>query len=162
MDFWLGVKLLLLLITANGAPILLQKLCGTYAALPIDAGRTFRDGRRWLGDSKTWRGLAAAVLLTPLAALLLQLPTVAGVAIAVMAMFGDLLSSFIKRRLDIPSSGMALGLDQIPESLLPLLAVRDQFSLGVAEMVELSVAFLAVELVLSLLLYRLDIRKRPY
>ena len=162
MDFWLGVKLLLLLITANGAPILLHKLCGACAAAPIDAGRRFRDGRRWLGDSKTWRGLAAAALLTPLAALLLQLPMTAGVVIAIMARLGDLLSSFIKRRLNIPSSGMALGLDQIPESLLPLLAVRDQFSLSVAEIVELSVAFLAVELVLSLLLYRLDIRKRPY
>ena len=162
MDLWLGVKLLLLLITANGAPILLHKLCGSYAALPIDAGRSFRDGRRWFGDSKTWRGVAGAVLLTPLAAALLQLPIITGVVIAVMAMLGDLLSSFIKRRLDIPSSGMALGLDQIPESLLPLLAVRDQFSLGVAGIVELSVAFIAVELVLSLLLYRLDIRKRPY
>lgn len=162
MDFRLGVELLLLLITANGAPVLLHKLCGRYAARPIDDGRCVRDGRRWLGDAKTWRGLFAALLLTPLVAALMGLPVSAGALIALLAMVGDLLSSFIKRRLDIPSSGMALGLDQIPESLLPLLAVRERFTLDPIDVLQLCVAFIAVELVLSLLLYRLHIRKRPY
>ena len=37
---------------------------------------------------------------------------------------GDLFSSFVKRRLDLASSSMAIGLDHIPESFFPLLASR--------------------------------------
>jgi hypothetical protein len=39
-------------------------------------------------------------------------------------MAGDLFSSFLKRRLNLPPSSPALGLDQVPESLFPLLACR--------------------------------------
>lgn len=36
-------------------------LCGW--ARPIDGGRTWRDGRRLLGDNKTWKGLAGMLAL---------------------------------------------------------------------------------------------------
>ena len=35
-------------------------------------------------------------------------------------MAGDLLSSFTKRRMRLASSSMAPGIDQVPESVLPL------------------------------------------
>ena len=77
-------------------------------------------------------------------------------------MVGDCLSSFIKRRLHLPSSARALGLDQIPESLLPLLGVWHQFSLTL-EGIALTVAgFFILELGLSRILYKLHIRKHPY
>lgn len=44
--------------------------------------------------------------------------------VAADAILGNALSSFVKRRLRIPSSGSAPGLDQIPEVLLPVLPVR--------------------------------------
>ena len=56
----------------------------------------------------------------PLLGLTWQLGLVVGVA----AMFGDACSSFIKRRLGMPSGAMALGLDHVPESLFPLIASR--------------------------------------
>jgi hypothetical protein len=43
-------------------------------------------------------------------------------------MAGDLLSSFVKRRLNLPPSSRATGLDQIPESLLPALVCRGALS----------------------------------
>lgn len=162
MDLWPAAKLLLLLITANGAPILAHYLLGSRWDRPIDAGRAFIDGQLLLGPSKTWRGVLAALLITPLIAGMLSLPPSLGVIIAAMAMLGDLLSSFLKRRLRITPSGMALGLDQIPESLLPLLAVRAQFALGITDIILISLIFMALELVLSRILYRLNIRKRPY
>src|SRR5262245_45390103 len=39
-----------------------------------------------------------------------------------MAMTGDLISSFVKRRMGLAPSDRVTGVDQIPESVLPLLA----------------------------------------
>jgi hypothetical protein len=40
------------------------------------------------------------------------------------AMIGDLFSSFLKRRLRMPPGSVAIGLDQIPEALLPALVAK--------------------------------------
>lgn len=162
MEFVVALKLLLLLMAANGAPILARFLLGSRGDRPVDSGLVFIDGQPLLGPSKTWRGIVCALLVTPIAAWLLYLPASVGFIVAAVAMAGDLLSSFIKRRLHVEPSGMALGLDQIPESLLPLLAVRAHFTLSIAEILLLTLAFLVLELVLSRILYRLKIRKRPY
>ena len=45
-----------------------------------------------------------------------------GLVVASVAMSGDLLSSFLKRRLSLPPSSRATGIDQIPECLLPTIA----------------------------------------
>jgi CDP-2,3-bis-(O-geranylgeranyl)-sn-glycerol synthase len=115
-----------------------------------------------LGATKTWRGLLAALLVTTGGALLLGVPAAVGALIGLLAMAGDLLSSFIKRRLGRPSSSMMLGLDQVPEALLPLLAVREAFALDAPAIVVTVIAFLLLDLLLSQLLYRLGIRQRPY
>lgn len=158
----LTVKLLFLLVIANGAPIVLHKLLGARAAWPVDGGRTLADGRPVLGPSKTWRGLVAAPLLTGPAALLVGWSWALGVGFGICAMLGDLVSSFIKRRLGLPSSAMALGLDQIPEALLPLLAVSSALNLDTAAIATLVLEFLVLELALSRLLFTLHIRNRPY
>jgi CDP-2,3-bis-(O-geranylgeranyl)-sn-glycerol synthase len=77
-------------------------------------------------------------------------------------MAGDLFSSFIKRRLRIPSGGMALGLDQVPESLFPLLGCMSILGLDLTSVAVLVLAFLVLELALSRLLHRFGIRERPY
>ena len=158
----LVLELLLLLIIANGAPIAARNLLNDRWDCPIDAGWQMWDGRPLFGASKTVRGLIASLMLTSLCALLLGWPLMLGLVIAMFAMIGDLLSSFIKRRLNVPPSGMALGLDQVPESLLPLLVVKADLGLEMGQVVELTAAFLVLELVLSRILYRLKIRQRPF
>src|SRR6478752_380374 len=54
---------LILISAANGAPVLFARLLRARFAHPIDGGIVLRDGHPLLGRSKTWRGLAAAVLL---------------------------------------------------------------------------------------------------
>jgi hypothetical protein len=158
----LTFKLLFLLLVANGAPILLNKALNARYAWPVDNGACFHDGRPVLGPSKTWRGLAAAVLLTGPAAVLVGLPFGLGVLFGGCAMLGDLFSSFLKRRVGVPPSGMALGLDQVPESLFPLLAVRGELALDAGYILWLVLAFLLLELVLSRILYALRIREHPH
>jgi hypothetical protein len=77
-------------------------------------------------------------------------------------MAGDALSSFIKRRLDLPSSSRATGLDQIPESLVPLLACRPMLPLTPWDIAASVAIFLVGEIVLSRALYRVHLRDRPY
>ena len=158
----LEIELILLLMAANGAPIVVRWLLGTRYAWPLDAGLLLADGRPLFGSSKTLRGLIAALGCTTLLAWLIGWPPLLGLLFAAMAMLGDLLASFIKRRLAIPASGMAPGLDQIPEALLPLLAVRGFLELSWLQIIFIVVAFIVLDYLISFVLYRLHIRQHPY
>ena len=156
-------QFLLLILCANGTPILARQFFKqTFIAKPIDAGKLFVDNRPVLGPSKTWRGLLASLLLTPLCAIALGLNMMDGIYIASLAMFGDIFSSFVKRRLQIACSDRAIGLDQIPESLLPMTYAYVQYQLPVTYLIAGLLIFFVLELLLSRILYRAGIRKRPY
>jgi CDP-2,3-bis-(O-geranylgeranyl)-sn-glycerol synthase len=161
-DLWLCLRLLLLLVVANSAPIAAKRLLGARWNAPIDGGWRFVDGRPLLGPSKTFRGLLAASAAGALAAELLGFSLALGVQVAVLAMLGDALSSFAKRRLGIAPSGRATGIDQIPEALLPLLAVRDMLGLSWLEVAAITITFFVLEIPLARLAYRLKLRDRPY
>lgn len=156
------LKIMLLLLAANGSPVLGKRLLGHRLAIPIDGGLTFFDGRPLLGPSKTLRGLALSLIVTTAAAALLGLPWSLGLGFAGASMAGDALSSFLKRRLRVPSSGQALGLDQIPEALLPMWFYREAFGLSGWDMLVLVGIFILGELLLSRLMFRLGVRDRPY
>jgi hypothetical protein len=77
-------------------------------------------------------------------------------------MAGDLFSSFVKRRLGLSASARATGLDQVPESFLPALVCVYGLGLEWPDVVIVTVVFFVGGMVLSRLLYRLRIRRRPY
>ncbi len=106
--FWLTFPAL----TANSFAVL------TGGGLPLDMGRTWRDGNRILGDGKTWRGLIGGIMLATLVGMVEQVLAMAYPAdfsatyadtyvaafpvvftMACAAMAGDALGSFIKRRM---------------------------------------------------------------
>lgn len=91
---------------------------------PIDLGSRFPDGRRVLGDGKTFRGFVGALLTGGAMALLILNPlspalglprfTVAAAAgLSGGALLGDVGASFLKRRIGLNRGGMAPGLDQL-------------------------------------------------
>jgi len=101
---------------ANGAPVVFG------GGRPIDGGRLFPDGRPIFGPRKTVRGFLSGVLAGCLTGLLLGLAGLGGrLAGAVLmgflmglgAMTGDLLGSFVKRRMDRPPGSPAPLLDQL-------------------------------------------------
>ena len=161
-DLWLAFRLLCLLGVANGTPILATWLLGARWSAPLDAGLQFVDGRPVLGPAKTIRGVVVAVLATALVAPMLGISVALGGVIGAVTMAGDAVSSFVKRRLGVPASGKAVGLDQIPEALLPLLAVRGALDLSLGQILGVVTAFFALEPPLARLFYRLGIRERPY
>ncbi len=155
-------KLLLLVVVANGTPVIVKKALGDRLNRPLDGGTTFYDGKPVFGPSKTVRGILTSLLMTPLAAWLMGLQWELGVLVAAAAMAGDLLSSFMKRRMTLPSGSMALGLDHIPESLLPLLASRLLLPLSLLDVFAGVAVFCVGALLLSPVLYRFNLRDRPY
>ena len=156
------LQLSVLLLLANGTPVIAKKFLGDLYSYPLDGNLTFADRRPVFGRSKTIRGIVLAVLVTTAGAPLLGLGWETGLLVGSFAMAGDLFSSFCKRRLNLPPSSRASGLDQIPESLLPLLACRDALALTTADIVAGVVVFVIGEVVLSRLLYSLRLRDRPY
>jgi CDP-2,3-bis-(O-geranylgeranyl)-sn-glycerol synthase len=142
-------ELLLLLVTANGAPLIVGLLLGTRLDRPLDGNLRFLDGRPLLGPSKTFRGLISAVTATTLLAPLLGLAPARGAAFGLLAMSGDLLSSFIKRRLRIAPSHSAPLLDQLPETLIPLGTLYPLLGATASETLLAVLIFIAIDLVYS-------------
>jgi hypothetical protein len=155
-------RLVVLLAVANGTPVLAKKLIGNLFVAPLDGGTLFTDGRPLLGASKTIRGVVLSILTTSLCAPFLGLDWTLGALTAAGAMAGDLLSSFVKRRLGLPPSSMAIGLDQIPESLIPLLLCRLQLSVTVLDVAVGVIVFFFGELILSRLLFMAHVREQPF
>jgi CDP-diglyceride synthetase len=156
------VPLLFLLVVANGTPLMMQKVLGSHLSYPVDGDLRFVDGRPVFGRAKTLRGLVCAILATIAGALLVGLGWKIGLLVGTLAMVGDLFSSFVKRRLGRSPSSPVVGIDQIPESLFPLIACIGPLSLTIAN-VAIAVAMFSVgELVLSRVLYAFDLRDRPY
>lgn len=153
---------LLLLLTVNGAPIIARNLLRKRWSWPIDAGALAPDGRPIFGPAKTWRGLVAAVLAAVPVALAVGQSAAFGAAFALLAMTGDLISSFIKRRLGKKSSAPAIVLDQIPEAAFPAVVLAGYLGLTAFDIVAVVVGFAVADVTLSRLLYRVGIRKRPY
>jgi CDP-diglyceride synthetase len=156
------LQILVLLTFANGTPIVAKKIFGSRFALPLDAGIIFFDGRPVFGASKTMRGIVVSILITSAIAPFIGLDLTIGAIVASSAMAGDLFSSFVKRRLNFQPSSQALGLDQVPESLFPLLACRDAFSLTIADIALGVGIFFIGALILSRLLFRAHLRDEPY
>jgi CDP-diglyceride synthetase len=102
------LQLLVLMTLANGTPIVAKKIFGLRFARPLDTGILFFDGRPLFGPSKTIRGIVASILITTASAPLIGLDLTIGAIVAGATIAGDLFSSFVKRRLNLPPSSQAV------------------------------------------------------
>lgn len=162
MHIVLVIQFIGLLTLANGAPVIAKKLFGTRLNRPLDGGVLFIDGQPLFGPSKTFRGIVASVVTTTVLAPLLALDWQVGLVVAIMAMAGDLLSSFLKRRARLKPSSRATGLDQIPESLLPALACRPMIGFTEIDIAAVVMIFMVGEMLLSRLLFKWHVRDQPF
>jgi len=105
--------ILLPALIANPTPVLIK------GRRPIDFGLNFIDGRRILGDGKTWEGLIVGTLAggvlgaTAWHLLDINLPLTLAFLIALGALLGDAAVSFFKRRLGLRRGAPAPLLDQL-------------------------------------------------
>jgi CDP-2,3-bis-(O-geranylgeranyl)-sn-glycerol synthase len=152
MRFWLVHQLVLLLVIANATPVILSLLAGRHWNQPLDGNRQFLDRRPLLGPSKTIRGVLGSVLVTALLAPLFSLTVLEGAGFALLAMAGDVCSSFIKRRLDITPSRSVPFLDQLPETLLPLWGMQAALGADAREILLAVACFIVIDLLLTRLI----------
>jgi CDP-2,3-bis-(O-geranylgeranyl)-sn-glycerol synthase len=162
MHYVLIAQLLCLVAVANTAPLFAKLVFGHRWAHPLDCSVAFLDGRPLFGNSKTMRGIVASLAATVAAAPIVGLTWATGLLVGATAMAGDLFSSFLKRRLNLPPSSKATGLDQVPESLIPLLACRAVVDVSAADIVVAAGVFFVGEVVFARLFYALKLRDRPY
>ena len=162
MHPWPILQLLVLLMLANGTPLIAKKILDERLAYSLDGGVEFVDGRPLFGRSKTIRGIVLAVLVTTAGAPLIGLDWGIGALVGSLAMAGDLVSSFLKRRMALPPSSRASGLDQLPEALFPLLVCRNPLSLTIADIGVTAALFFIGEVLLSRVFYAFRLRDQPY
>ena len=138
------LSLVLFLLWVNGLPPLISMFCGNRWNRPLDGGKVWRDQQPIFGPHKTIRGIIASLLGGTLAAPLLGVAWwIAGLA-ALLAMSGDLLSSFIKRRRTLKSGTEIVILDQIFESLLPTLFLGATLHLSWGQIAAIQVVFITI------------------
>lgn len=127
MNFFELVLLIFPAFISNGAPVLFG------GGAKIDFGKVFWDRKRIFGDSKTIRGFLSGVLCgiavgAVVLSLFEYLPWLSHnekltlvFLVSLGAMLGDLLGSFIKRRLGIPPTNSYFLLDQLLFVVIALL-----------------------------------------
>jgi len=148
---------------ANAAPVVLG------GGRAIDGGRRFIDGRRIFGAGKTVRGFLAGLAAGTLVGMLQGIATgslshylVLGFLLALGALMGDLLGSFIKRRLGIKRGSAAPGLDQLSFVVVALLAASPLALLGWEKILTIIIITPPIHLATNFGGYKLGLKRRPY
>jgi hypothetical protein len=143
-----------LLIAANAVPVIVGKLALERGALSLDFGHVMPDGERLFGSHKTWRGLFSGILACVLLAAYLDLPIELGAGFAAVSLAADAWSSAAKRRLHLRPGTEMLWLDQLAETLVPLLVFAEPLRLGLGEIVVVTAAFVALDTATAQLRHR--------
>jgi len=156
---------------ANAVPVIFG---GGY---PLDAGKLFWDGKPIFGSNKTIRGLIAGLLLGTLAGFVLsslyqlegfprsflfQYNIFLGFMVSLGALTGDLVHSFVKRRLDIsPGSPLPVA-DQLDFVLGALLFSVVVYPPPWLATVIILVATAPIHLLMNFLAYLIGVKKTPW
>lgn len=148
---------------SNATPTFIRK--GT----PLDKGKVFIDGRRILGDGKTIEGLIVGLYFGFVVSfsytivfghyvLALQL-----LASSLGALLGDIIGSFIKRRIGIPRGGRALILDQLDFYLgANALLLITGFKINVWVFLVGAVIVLVLHVITNRIAYMLGLKNVPW
>lgn len=177
LAIWVGLPAWI----ANATPVL------GGGGQPIDGGHFFRDGRRLLGNGKTIRGFIVGIIfgtltglgqfiiapyLRPFLAmfvtvtpemdyvLFMQLPI--AILMSFGALTGDLVGSFIKRRVGIESGDPAPFMDQLGFIIMALIFAAPIFQPESVFVIILIITTFFIHWASNVVGYLLGLKKHPW
>lgn len=173
-DIWFAIWFFLPAGVANVTPILVAKLPAIREwDTPLDLGRKFH-GQPIFGSHKTVRGI---VFGTFVGTLIFYDQTRAGgiyggldyggltiwlgVLLSFGALFGDLVKSFFKRRVSVPSGKSWFPFDQLDYIIGGLLLSSIVVTLSLKQYATIIIVWFALHLISSYLGYLLKLKKDP-
>ena len=149
--------------------------------LPLDLGKSDKNGVRWVGDGVTWRGFIAGTLvgtlagavqgyfgpyiianfgqfiITPIAPNISQ-GIIIGFLLGFGALLGDAIGSFLKRRIGIGRGEPAPILDQLDFIIVALILVSPVVKLNLITVVLAIILTLIIHLLTNTIAYLLGIK----
>lgn len=157
---------------ANGSPVLGSKILESLKIKrhPIDGGRNFIDGKRVFGDNKTWEGLLIGISMGFLAGFVQAvlsneyLYIIRGFVLSIGAVVGDLIGSFIKRRLGLKPGDLLPVLDQIFFLIIALaiaIGVKTIY-MTLEQFLFLIIITATLHILTNYVAYRLGLKKVPW
>ncbi len=174
-EFWKALYFLISPYAANAFPPLVK---GKRA---IDFGKKFIDGKRLLGDGKTWEGLIAGTLFGTLCGSIAWLfhPKLNKIALdygfsiplitpekafllSLAALLGDMSGSFIKRRLGMERGAPAPVLDQLDFFFGSLLIGFFIVKITIGIIIWGAVLTLIIHRIANIIGHLLKIKKEPW
>ncbi|MCE4612213.1 MAG: CDP-2,3-bis-(O-geranylgeranyl)-sn-glycerol synthase [Desulfurococcales archaeon] len=166
-DLLWHLQLILPAMAANGAPVVVLRYVKN--SHPVDFNLKFLDGRRLLGDGKTWEGvtsgLVAGLVVSAIIAIFSQNAgfITLGILSSIGALIGDMAGSFVKRRINMPRGAPAPLLDQLDfyvGALLLLYIAGVQIRL--VPSIILAVVVLVLHVGTNYMAYRLGLKNVPW
>ncbi len=148
---------------ANSVPVLAR---GKH---PIDFGASMPDGRRVLGDGKTFEGLLIGLFFGTLAGIVggllfgeLVYFAFLSCMLALGALVGDIIGAFIKRRLGIARGAPAPVLDQLDFVVGSLLFVLPFYPLVWEQALFIMLVTPPIHLFTNFMAYKLGLKPNPW
>jgi CDP-2,3-bis-(O-geranylgeranyl)-sn-glycerol synthase len=151
---------------ANGAPVLFG------GGRPIDGGRLFWDGKPIFGSHKTIRGFIFGILIGTFVGWVQETlapsvgfpqgSTVLGFVLSLGALTGDLLGSFIKRRMNLKPGAHLPVFDQIDFVLMALLFGFFVQPASAAAALIIIVLTGPIHVIINFISYLLRLKKTPW
>jgi len=157
---------------ANASPVILG------GGTPLDFGKNFIDGRRIFGDHKTIRGLLSGILfgtltgiivyfITQIDARLLALTLSDALMLAFLLSIGthigDLLGSFIKRRLNLKPGAPFVPMDQVGFLIFAILVAYPFYPLlNLAQLLLLLIVTPLVHVGSNVIAWLLKLKEHPW
>ena len=141
---------------ANATPVLLG------GGPPLDGGRTWVDDQPLFGDHKTVRGTLSGIIVG-IAVGILQTHLLWGVLLSVGAIGGDIVISFIKRRIKLKPGAMFPIADQMGFIVFAVLLVSFvQPSPTWERAVAILIATLPIHYITNVIAWVLKLKRNPW
>jgi CDP-2,3-bis-(O-geranylgeranyl)-sn-glycerol synthase len=142
----------------NGAPVVFG------GGRPLDFGKSLPDGKRVLGDNKTFRGILSGLVVGVIVGIFGQylfsknLFLIAFLA-SVGALLGDLAGAFLKRRLKIKPGDPLPVIDQLDFVLGAILAVSSFYRLSLGSVAVLVFVTPPIHFLANVAAYHLGLKR---